>query len=253
MTRGGVAALTGTVVWALLGVAPSAATYDEMRSAAVMRCQAIDPAAYQTGLLFNPDGYRSYYERSACFQKAAEDFRDETLCPEVKQRWSLFSSSWGYSRKHCRELVTQGVARDRLTIEEIKRQYTQGAMRLRDFRIERNGNGRDFDIMPSFAGSYAHGYTLTFEILPPGGAAPVLVHANGYYVDAGSNLRLFARQSEVRQRFPSLTLDRPYQVRATVFLDIGNGGASGYWSDAFIESIFPRRERTQSFTKEIRF
>ena len=58
MTRGGVAALIAIVVWALLGVASSAATYDEMRSAAVMRCQAIDPAAYQTGLLFNPDGYR---------------------------------------------------------------------------------------------------------------------------------------------------------------------------------------------------
>jgi len=35
-------------------------SYDELRSAAVKQCQAIDPAEYQSGLFFNPDGYRSY-------------------------------------------------------------------------------------------------------------------------------------------------------------------------------------------------
>ena len=51
--------------------------YDELKAAALQRCSAIDPAAYQTGLLFNPDGYRSYYLRSQCMQQAAVEFRDE--------------------------------------------------------------------------------------------------------------------------------------------------------------------------------
>ena len=132
--------------------------YTELRRAALKQCQAIDPADYQSGLFFNPDGYRSYYVRSECFQKTAVQFRDEALCAEVRQRVSLLSSSWGYSRTRCRELVAQGVAADRKTLEEIKRLYIKGAVTLRDFRVERNGNGRDFDIIPSFAGDYAHGY-----------------------------------------------------------------------------------------------
>ena len=85
--------------------------YTELRMAALKQCQAIDPADYQSGLFFNPDGYRSYYVRSECFQKTAVQFRDEALCAEVRQRVSLLSSSWGYSRTRCRELVAQGRGR----------------------------------------------------------------------------------------------------------------------------------------------
>jgi hypothetical protein len=48
--------------------------YTELRRAALKQCQAIDPADYQSGLFFNPDGYRSYYVRSECFQKTAFSF-----------------------------------------------------------------------------------------------------------------------------------------------------------------------------------
>ena len=231
-----------------------AASYAEMRAAAVKACQAIDPAAYQSGLLFNPDGYRSFYERSACFQRAAVQFRDTALCAEVKRRLSLLSSSWGYSRTHCRELVAEGAAADQRELQEMKRAYRSGPVTLRDFRVERNGNGRDFDIIPSFAGDYAHGYRLTFEIvLADPGAAPILVHSSGYHVDGNSNLRVFVRQEELRQRFPGFVLDHPYTVRATLLLDVGYGGGAGYWSDAFIERVFPARERSQAITREVRF
>jgi hypothetical protein len=33
-------------------------------------------------------------------------------------------------------------------------------------------------------------------------------------------------------------------------LDVGQGGQLGYWSDAFIEGVFPVRERSHSMTKE---
>jgi len=231
-----------------------AVNYEEERAAAVKRCEAIDPRESQSGLLFNPDGYRSYYVRSQCFQTAAAQFRDETLCAQVKQRRSLFSSSWGYSAAQCRELVTTGLAADQKVLEEIKRAYSKGAVKLRDFRIERNGNGRDFDIIPMLTGDYAHGYMLTFEILQPDPAtAAVVLHASGYYLDATSNMRLYVRQADIRQRVPSFALQRQYSVRATVLLDVGQGGQSGSWSNTFIERVFPARERTQSITRVIRF
>ena len=228
--------------------------YATARSAAVSRCEAIDPSAYQSGLYGNPDGYRSYYVRSNCFQTAAVQFRDESLCAGVRQRRSIFASSWGYSSSQCRKLVSEGIAKDRSTLEEIKRQYSQSAVRLRSFRIERNGNGRDFDIMPVFSGSFARSYLLTFEISGAGSTgAPILLHSSGYHLDSSSNLSIYVRQALIRERFPGFTLNRPYQVKATAVLDVGTGGQGGYWSDAFIERVFPVRDRSQSISLQTMF
>lgn len=232
----------------------STSDYDRQRTSAIAKCEAIRPSDYQTGVLFNPAGYRSYYVRSVCFQETAVRFRDDSLCSQVRQRWSLFFSSWGYSSTRCRDLVRQGAAADVTTLEEMKRLYEAGGIVIRDFRIEPNGNGRDFDIIPSLAGTYSHRYRLTFEILDPDGSRPpALLYADGQYLDANSNLRLYIRQSDLRQRLPNLAPGRSCRVRATVSLDIGTGGPSGYWSPAFLERVFAARERTRSLTKDVRF
>jgi hypothetical protein len=243
----------GSLLYATLQAAAAPAsgpTYNELRAAAVAGCQKIDPSDYQSGLFFNPDGYRSYYVQSECFQRTAVEFRDQTLCSLVKQRRAFFSSSWGYSPQNCLKLVTQGAAADRAALEDIKRRYLQGPMRLRDFRLERNGNGRDFDILPIFSGEFGHGYVLQFELLTEGN---VLVARSGHYLDATSNIRLFVRHSDLLARIPRLTRDRPYRMRATLLLDVGNGGPPGRWSDAFIEAVFPARDRSHSIDKDVRF
>ena len=242
------------VAWLINATAVFSASYDELRSAGVKSCQAIDPAAYQSGLLFNPGGYRSYYVRSECFQRIAVEFRDLTLCTQVMQRYSLFSSSWGYSKAQCSKVVREGIAADEKMVTEMKQRYRQGAVRLRDFRLEKNGNGRDYDIIPAFTGDYAHGYILRFEILQSnGGKRATLLHSSGYYVDGNSNLRIFVRQEEIRHQFADFTLGQPCLMRATLILDIGNGGQAGRWSDAFIERTFPQRERSQFMDREVRF
>ncbi len=232
--------------------AVSSATYDEMRAAALRQCQAIDPAAYQSGLLFNPDGYRSYYLRSDCLQKTAVEFRDLSLCAEVKQRRSLFFSSWGYAPAQCAKLVREGIAADEKTLTGMKQSYRRGAVRLIDFRVEKNGNGRDFDLIPSFAGDYAHGYILRFELVPPG-APTALLHSSGYYLDGRNNLRIFLRREEIRSRFGAFMPGELYTVRATSIFDTGSGGQGGRWSEPFIERVFPLSERAQSLEREVRF
>jgi hypothetical protein len=239
---------------AVLGMsAAPASDYDERRAASVKVCDAIDPAASQSGLYFNPDGYRSYFVRSQCFQQAAVNFRDDTLCAQVKQRRSLLSSSWGYSASRCRTLVADGIAADRRTLDDLKRQYLKGAITLRGFRIERNGNGRDFDIIPAFAGENAAGYTLTFAIIPPGGPAPLLLHSSGYYLDGHANLRIFVRGDDIEKRVPGFAPGRRYSVQATLTLTVPTGSGDVRWTDAFIDRVFPARERSQSTTEEIEF
>jgi hypothetical protein len=229
-----------------------ASDYPQRKTAAIRHCETINPSEYQTGLAFNPDGYRSFYVQSECFQNAAVQFRDTSLCDRVRRRWSVLWSNWGVSTAQCRKLVADGTAADRAEIETEKQKYLASPPHLRTFSIQPNGNGRDFDIIPEFTAGYAHGYTLSFEITGIRDQ-PILLHADGYYLDQNPRLRIFVRQSEIRARFPEFQLSHPYKVRATVTLSIGNGGMSGYWSDEFLENIFPARVRSQTLTVETEF
>lgn len=227
-------------------------TYEAARAAVVRTCDVIDASAYQTGLAFNPDGYRSYYVRSECLQNAAVQFRDLALCDRVRQRRALLSSSWGYSPANCRTLVRRAVDADTVEFAEIRRRYRAGSMVLRDFQLERDGNGRDYDMLPLFEGMEGHGYIIAVEILPPSGG-PIAIHTNGYYVDPRSALRIFIRQQDIKAQVPAFEPGRSYQVRTTTTFTLPTGGGSRFISDAFIERVFPLRERTHSVTREIRF
>jgi hypothetical protein len=239
----------------LPGLATSGNDYEAQRAAAVRKCQEIDAGEYQSGLWLNPDGYRSYYLRSRCYQQAAIRFRDTGLCRKVRRRWTLFSSSWGYTESNCEKLVAEGIGKDRTAIGQMRQAYQRGHVRLVDFRIERNGNGRDFDIIPEFAGVVAHAYELRFELLPPDPAAlPVLLDESGFYLEGETgNIRIYVPQVDIRRRFPAFVPDQTWPVRATLVYSIGTGSHNGKWSQSFIETHFPERDRAQTLTREFRF
>jgi len=164
----------------------------------------------------------------------------------------MLSSSWGVSSSQCEKLVSDGIAADRAELEKEKQIYTAGPIQLQSLKIRRNGNGRDFDLIPEFSAGNAHGYGLTVEIVSTR-EQPILIHSDGYYVDANSRLNIFIRQADIRSRFPEFKLDGTYKIRATLIFSVGMGGASGYWSDEFIEKVFPIHERSQSLTVESKF
>jgi hypothetical protein len=171
---------------------------------------------------------------------------------QVRERRSWFVSSWGYSADRCRTLVGDAIASDRREIESLERAYAEGGITLTDFRIVRNGNGRDYDILPAFNGGHAHRYTLRFELLD-GARAPVLLHESGYYLDANGSLSIYVPAAEIRARFPAFAAGRTYAVRATMSLTVALVSQSGHVSDAVLEEIFPARERTQSITRDVMF
>src|SRR4051812_33660672 len=104
----------------------SASDYAQRKAAASQHCSAISSSEAQSGLAFNPDGYKSYYVQSECFQKAAIEFRDSALCDRVRRRWSPLWSSWGVSSAQCQKLVAQGVTADRAELEGERRKYLAG-------------------------------------------------------------------------------------------------------------------------------
>ena len=227
--------------------------YAERRDADVKRCAAIDTAAYQTGLAFNPDGYRSYYERSKCLQDAAIRYRDGSLCSDVRERRDRLFSSWGYSASRCRARVAEETAKDIAAVEELKRQYVRGHVTLTDFRIELNGNGRDFDVLPLFGGTHPAGYTFTLDVVQPG-TSPVTLLSSGNYMEPDSHLNLFARRVEFDRLIPGGIQSHPHTIRATLTLALPVApSVDGAWSDAFLERTFPARDRSQSMTKVMAF
>src|SRR5258706_10695974 len=221
----------------LLGCVPAAANqYDDLKTAAFKRCENIDVSAYQSGLVFNPDGYRSFYLRSQCFQQTAIEFREQTLCRKVRQRRALGSSSWGYSRAQCEKEVGAGIAADRKILEAKQQEYLQGAIRLQAFRVERNGNDRDYDIIPSFTGTQKNSYVLRFEIVGANsGKETVLLHSSGFFLDGNNDIRIYLPVAEIRQRWPQFSPGGVYLMRGSLVLDVGTGGLKCRTSQSAID------------------
>jgi hypothetical protein len=82
-------------------------------------------------------------------------------------------------------------------------------------------------------------------------AAPL--HSAGMHLDGGSNVRLYVRYEDIRARWPEFSYGMRYTVRATLMLEVGPGSLGARWSEAFVEGVFPRAERSQALEKDIAF
>jgi hypothetical protein len=244
--------LVVAAAWPLFTIAQSPPTYGAARAAALKRCEAIDGSAYRSGLALNPDGYRSFYLRSECLQRTAVRFRDAASCERVVRRRALLSSSWGYSPQNCRTLVDKAIDADRHEMADIRQRFLSAAMVLRDVVVLRNGNGRDYDVKPVFAGASGTGYTITVEITTPDGRTTP-IHTNGYYADPRSELTLFIRREEITARVPAFAAGRVYQVSVTTTYSLPAPSDARFMSDTFLEKVFPLRERQRTIGRDVRF
>lgn len=231
-------------------VALPASEYHNSLATQVASCQEIDADEYQTGLLFNPDGYRSYYLRSACLQRLAVEYRNPDLCQEVKRRRALFSSSWGYSTRNCQLLVAQKLTEDRNELQTLRQTYLAAPMSVSQLTVESNGNGRDFDFIPRFNDGMPYGYNVDFQLVDNNGDRHVILEYGGYLAGSDSNIRLFLTRQELLARFPSLAFNRPYAIDVIVSPSLGLRKLDGWLRPDILEQDFPYAERNsiRSFT-----
>ena len=248
--------LTRTLIGLLLSVTGSIAAagnnYDSRRAADLQKCQAIGPREHRSGMVMNPDGYQSYYLRSHCLQRVAESYRDESLCEDVRERWSLFTSTWGVSEKRCRSLVSEGMEQDNRAISALKKTYADSDLIFKDFTVVKNGNGRDFDLIPQFYGDGSLAYTLNFYLLMPD-QEPMLIHSSGYNVTGKSRIRIYLPVSELRELVPTFSNRSDHLVRATLEYSTPQGHLQNRWHPDFLEQRFPRSDRTQTLEKRVDF
>jgi hypothetical protein len=146
------------------------------------RCAAIPAERHVTGLIGNPDGMQTYYERSRCLQEAAVTLRAPAICDGVRERHSWFFDGSAYSPEACRILVARQVRRDVAASAKL-----QPPQRLQSIAIARDGNGRDFDVSVRTTGGDGIGMRLRL----------VLVTADGTEWPAYDRMQAMGRSAEV--------------------------------------------------------
>ena len=68
-----------------------------------------------------------------------------------------------------------------------------------------------------------------------------------------SQWRETIRHQDIKARFSAFEPGQSYRVRTVVTYSLPAAGMARHMSDAFLEQVFPLRERTQSIEREIRF
>ena len=152
----------------------------------IERCQAIDETAYSTGMIFNPKGQATMFERSRCFQELAIAERDPALCGKVVERKSWIFDGSAISGKSCLEQVAQRREKDR---QDFASRDFSRLHRLRSAAFMRNGNGKDFDLEVQTEGTMSGAYELELFFTPAGGGETVLVYAQTSRL-GGENARM---------------------------------------------------------------
>jgi hypothetical protein len=174
----------------------------------MQRCAALPATRYQTGLLFNPDGFQTYYDRARCFQELAVTSRDPALCARVAERRSWFLDGSGVSAAACRTRVARQRRADMAAAQELR-----APQQLRQIRMERDNNGRDFNARVRTSGGDGASLRLTLVIVDPSGRERVLHTASAPMTDQSEELSIFV-PADLLARTSGPDSTRPVLLRA---------------------------------------
>jgi hypothetical protein len=219
--------------------------FAEQKQQSIERCQAIDEKAYSTGMIFNPKGQVTMFERSRCFQDLAVAERDPSLCDKVVERKSWFFDGSAISEKSCRERVAQKVEKDR---QDFASKDFSLLHRLRSVDFARNGNGKDFDFELATQGAMSGAYELELVLAPAGGGDDIsIIHdtANRFGSENARKIILL-RRSLLAEKLGDTF--RQTEWTATVTLQFAKTAFNRFHYDAI-----PRAFRSSRLEAGLRF
>jgi len=225
------------------------AGYQEQLERALSNCEKTPAFKSRSGLFFNPQGYQAYWERSACYQKLAIKFRQSSYCKKVFQRYTIFSSSSGYSRQNCKQQVAEEREKDEAYLLSLKNKFARGPAILVDLDIIKNGNSKDYDVIPLFTSGYKSSYEMTFSLIDQ--------HATRYDIDKTSfvlgeekpKIRWFIPRKIFDDAMPGFDDTDQYIVESWLTASVPVGRANVTWDPRWVESVWPRKERSMLFSR----
>lgn len=206
---GTIRSVANAVLFAVAACAGSARA-DDATTDGPSRCASIPDDRYQTGLLFNPDGMQTYYDRARCFQELAVVLRDPRLCARVVQRRSWFLDGSAISPGACRKRVAEQVRRDIAAAGRL-----QAPQRLRDVVVERDNNGHDFSVRVRTTGGDGMSLRLTLAIVDASGRERLLQSGPQSMTRDPEEVSVFI-PAPLLARASGASMDQPVRLRATL-------------------------------------
>lgn len=205
----------GAFALAIIVFTAAASNADVQQEASRLRarCAAIPADRYSTGLIFNPSGYQTSYERSVCFQNHAVELRDITLCSQVRERTSWFFDGSGISPAVCSRKVAEQIRHDANDAVRLRK-----LQRLNAIALTRDGNGRDLDAHIQTSGGAVASYWLTLSVRGDDGVERNLRSDRQSMDDQPGELMLFIPLPSLIQALAGHPLDRAITLRATLEL-----------------------------------
>ncbi len=228
---------TALLAWLMVSSA-MADDWHELFKSDLGKCESIPANAYETGLLFNPAGRRTYFQRSRCLQGVAIKWRDAQLCDRVRQRRSLFFSGDAISESACQEAVAEQLVDDRERAESVA---TEGFHRVIGAHLERpHYLGGDFLFRIETEGSHPGSYQIRIDALRASSASMI----DDYRTPMGSNghsLVRSIRPHQISQALPDEGMDHVVKFRITLELPPRSH------TDQFVLALIPIENRRSAF------
>lgn len=205
-------------------------------------CEAIPADAYETGLLFNPDGHRSYFKRSRCLQQLAVEWRAGALCEQVRTRRSMFFSGDAISATACRQLVNEQLRKDQEQVQAIDPETFHQLVEVAFSQPPYAGDGLMIQIKTR--GSHPGTYRLVIEALLSGTDTRVLAEYSQPLGTAPHELTRFILANQLRSVFGPLSPGQRLQMRATLTLPPRSH------KDHFVLTLTPETARRSSLENQ---
>lgn len=193
--------------------AASAGDLQQEASRLRARCAAIPADRYSTGLIGNPSGFETLYERSACVQQLAVELRDHRLCRQARERTSWFFDGYGISPAVCDRMVTKQIQEDATDALRLR-----NLQKLTAIALTRDGSGRDIDAHLRTSGGVVASYQLTLSVFADDGAEHVLRSERQPLDDQPGRLVLMVTLPTLTRALAGHPLDRPITFRARLEL-----------------------------------
>lgn len=202
----------------------------------VALCGAIPVDAYETGLIFNPAGHRSYFGRSRCLQELAVEWRAVALCEQVRTRRSLFFTGDAISAAACRQAVSEQLRKDQEQAQAIDPESFHQLVDLAFSQPHYAGDGLMVQIKTR--GSHPGSYRIVIEAVLPGATATKVLDDYRQPLGTGPHeLTRYIPGEQLRSVLGPLSPGQHLHMRATLTLPPRSH------TDHFVLTLTPETDR----------
>ncbi len=139
---------------------------------------------------------------------------------------------------------------DTAELRALKVAYNTGPVRLVDVQLQKNGNGRDIDVVPQFSAGYAGAYTLTLYLVDETKKKFQITSTSFYLGDGKPDIMWYIPRETIMAAMPNFDETSEYNIVINMVFSVPLGRVNGLWPEAWPEQIWPAKQRSEQFIRK---